>query len=115
MSNPYLIFLWIQKSEGVFHLLEIDHSSRFLLDNIVLEHKFSKSLTVTEAMSLRSVGSPATVNRKLDELRKFNLISYEFRNNNRRTKFLIPTHTAIEYYKKLSVMFSDAHTYSKTW
>ena len=42
-------------------------------------------------MTLNNIVSPATLHRKLDELREGGLIEQSFEGKNRRTKYLVPT------------------------
>jgi DNA-binding MarR family transcriptional regulator len=45
-------------------------------------------MPVTAAMNQPQIASPATLHRKLDDLRLLGLISHEFEGKNRRTKYL---------------------------
>lgn len=115
MPNPLLIYLWLQKNDDVFLNYKLDHSSKRLLENIIIENKFGNTLTVTKAMGLKSVGAPATVHRKIEELLHLNLILFEFRDGNMRTKFLVPSKVATDIYEKLGKLFEEAMLCSKTW
>jgi DNA-binding MarR family transcriptional regulator len=53
-------------------------------------------------MELHGIASPATIHRKLDELREAGLIDLVFEGKNRRTKYLIPTKAAHAYFEKMS-------------
>ncbi len=115
MPNPYLIFLWLKKNESIPPSHSIDHSSQILLDYVTIEYKFGNSLTVTQAMKLKVVGSPATIQRKIDELLALDLITFTRRGGNMRKKFLTPSKVALLYYDQLGNLFSEAMEYSKTW
>lgn len=65
-----------------------------LLNEIAVRNLEGKTITVTEAMTISTIASPATIHRKLDELRDVGLIEQIFEGKNRRTKFLVPTKTA---------------------
>lgn len=90
----------------------IDFTAEKLLDIIACCHYF-EPLTVTEAMSLAEVGSPATIHRKLDDLRLAKLIEHEFDGDNRRTKYLRLTPRAITYYMNLSTTMAEV-THERT-
>jgi predicted transcriptional regulator len=60
-----------------------------------------EALTVTEAMGLSEIGSPATLHRKLDDLRKAGLIEHRYEGEDRRTKYLHPTPKATLHFDKL--------------
>jgi len=111
MKNLYLRFLALK------HAVEspasdsciIDETANRLLEVIALSAANEKPLTVTDAMAMSSIASPATIHRKLDSLRTAGLIEQTFEGKNRRTKYLVPTKTADEYFAKLgSVMGSAA-------
>jgi Fe2+ or Zn2+ uptake regulation protein len=68
---------------------------------IAVHHAQEKPLTVTDAMALRSIASPATIHRKLDQLREFGMIDMVFEGKNRRTKFLVPTQAAHNYFEQV--------------
>ena len=82
-------------------LSTIDELAKELLDVIALHYLEGKSLTVSDAMAMTSIASPATIHRKIDDLREAGLIEQVFASNNRRTKYLVPTNTADEYFVEL--------------
>ena len=82
-------------------LVDIDETAKQLLNVIARHHAQGKALTVTEAMALSSVASPATIHRKLDDLREVGLIEQIFEGKNRRTKYLVPTQAADKYFSNL--------------
>jgi hypothetical protein len=61
-----------------------------------------KAMTVSNAMKLSNIASPASIHRKLELLRVANLISHEFNDGNRRTKYLAPTPLTLKHYDLLS-------------
>ena len=67
-----------------------------------------KTLTVSQAIALNKIASPATIHRKLDELREVGLIEQIFEGKNRRTKFLVPTKTANAYFDKMASAITTA-------
>lgn len=79
----------------------IDFTAERLLDIIGCCY-FHEPLTVTEAMSLQEIGSPATIHRKLEDLLIAGLIVHQYAPDNRRTKYLMLTSKAIAYYALLS-------------
>ncbi len=103
MNNTYMRFLALVETLDVnSKFREIDSVSMRLLDEIIVKHAYDLSLTIGESMALKQIASPATIHRKLDDLKKLGLILIESKNNNRRTKFLAPTSTTLLHYKKLS-------------
>ena len=71
-----------------------------LLEVIAIRFDQHKPLTVTEAMALGHIASPATLHRKLDQLREMGMIDTFFEGSNRRTKYMVPTATALRYFEK---------------
>ena len=78
-----------------------DLEARKLLEIIAVRHEQQQPLTVTEAMALAHIASPATIHRKLDQLRESGLVEARFEDNNRRTKFLVPTPQALQRFEAL--------------
>jgi hypothetical protein len=79
--------------------LSVDRIAVALLDEISLCD--AEPLSVTEAMSLSFIASPATIHRKIDELLEKGLIEHFYEDNNRRTKFLVPSAKALDHYARL--------------
>ncbi len=110
MSNHiYLRFLTLlQTIEGKGELPDLDLDAKKLLETIAVRHAQGKPLTVTEAMAMAHIASPATVHRKLDMLREIGMIDTQFEGTNRRTKFLVPTPQANQYFQAHSKAMSQA-------
>ena len=110
MSQLYLRFLRIAREVDVQKtpVKNIDSSALLLLNEIAVQHLDGKNITVTQAMLLSKIASPATVHRKLDELRAAGLIEQLFEGKNRRTKYLVPTKEADSYFAKMSKAITNA-------
>ena len=102
MDRTYFRFL----SFAGAPVLGVDRVSMALLDEICLCDV--EPLTVTEAMSLAAIASPATIHRKLDELVEKGLIQHKQEEGNNRTKFLVPTMKALDHYAKLGAAIREA-------
>ena len=104
MKEQYLRFLALAQviSAPTGNAEPVDLLSQKLLEVIALRHNQGKAMTVTDAMSLSKIASPATLHRKLDQLRKADLIEQSFHEDNRRTKYLVPTKLADQYFRNLS-------------
>lgn len=61
-------------------------------------------LRVAGAMSLEKFASPATLHRRLDALIDAGYIRHKFQDD-RRTKFLVPTAKAINHFDKIAKLF----------
>jgi len=103
MKKVYLRFIALANaiSNESKELCAIDEAAKHLLEVIASRHAQGKSMTVTDAMALTNLASPATIHRKLDDLREVGLIQQVFEGKNRRTKYLEPTNAANEYFANL--------------
>jgi hypothetical protein len=110
MSRLYLRFLHIAREVDIQKtpVKNIDSTALLLLNEIAVQHHEGKNITVTQAMLLSNIASPATVHRKLDELREAGLIEQVFEGKNRRTKYLVPTKEADSYFAKMSKAITNA-------
>lgn len=97
MTESREYFRFLSYSHGIFESMDL--TERALLD--VIAQCDDDKLTVTEAMSLANIASPATIHRKLDNLRKAGWITLDYREPDRRTKYLEPTAGAWTEYIKL--------------
>ena len=109
MKSAYMRFLTLlAKIEQGSDIHTLDEVSKRLLDTIAMRHAAGSSLTVTEAMALNTLSSPATIHRKLDQLSSMGFIEVEFREGNRRSKYLVLSPTSIKHYEKLGSALIDA-------
>ena len=65
-------------------------------------------MTISDAMALVHIASPATIHRKLDLLRDVGLVDTVYEGNNRRTKFLVPTPKAMSHFSGLGQAMQQA-------
>ena len=105
----YLRFLnLIHALDGGANAPAMDLDAKKLLEVIAVRHAAEKPLTVTDAMALNSIASPATIHRKLDQLRELGMIYTVFEGKNRRTKYLVPTQAAHEYFDQVGQVMQQA-------
>jgi len=107
MTPLYLKFLSHLADINPSKHFTVDFTAEKLLDIIGCCH-FHEPLTVTEAMQLQEIGSPATIHRKIDDLLIAGLIWHEQLGDNRRTKYLRLTPRAVAYYALLSEAMVNA-------
>ncbi len=101
-NQIYLRFLSLLHAiENSDELPQMDLEAKRLLEVIAIRFEEHKPLTVTEAMALYQIASPATLHRKLDQLREMGMIDTVFEGNNRRTKYMVPTDIAKRYFEKV--------------
>jgi len=77
---------------------DVDFEARRLLEIIALRESEGNPMTVTDAMALTDIASPATLHRKLDSLLSAGLVEHHFEGINRRTKYLVPTAIAMNHF-----------------
>ncbi|BDU55128.1 MULTISPECIES: hypothetical protein [unclassified Limnohabitans] len=105
----YLRFLnLIHALDGGENAPAMDLDAKKLLEVIAVRHGQEKPLTVTDAMGLNSIASPATIHRKLDQLRELGMIDTVFEGKNRRTKYLVPTQAAQAYFDQVGKVMAQA-------
>jgi DNA-binding transcriptional ArsR family regulator len=110
MSKAYIRFLRIAKAIEILprSKVAIDCKALNLLDEIAVRNYEGMSMTVEDAKSIKAIASPATLHRKLDELREAGLIEQVFDGKDRRTKYLILTKLADAYFAKMSKAMTNA-------
>jgi DNA-binding MarR family transcriptional regulator len=104
MTEGREYFRFLSYSSGVFEGMDL--TERALLDIIA---QCDERLTVGEAMSLTDLASGATLHRKIDNLRASGWITLEYREGDRRTKYLEPTEKALSEYVKLNFAIREAN------
>ena len=101
MNNSYLRFLQII-SQTTTHLQlnkDLSPTAIFLLNEIAVKDFEGQPLIVSQAMEFDALGSPATLYRKIDELREAGLIEVTNVGTDRRTKYLFLTQAAKDYFQ----------------
>lgn len=105
----YLKFLnLIQTIESNGKLPALDPDAKRLLEIIAVRHFLGQQTTISNAMGLNSIASPATLHRKIDILRGLSLIETYFQDENKRTKYLRPTDQADQYFNMLGQLMESA-------
>lgn len=105
----YLRFLnLLHAIEGGENAPEMDLEAKKLLEVIAVQESNKTPLTVTAAMGLGHIASPATIHRKLDLLRELGMIDTVHEGNNRRTKYLVPTQAAHDYFETVGKAMKTA-------
>jgi hypothetical protein len=95
MTSPRTFFFALLSA---ISRIESQHSERLpdldaqvLLIRIAMAHDKKLPMNVTQAMGLKTIGSPAMLHRKINDLLHKGLVELVFEGTNRRTKYLIPT------------------------
>ena len=100
----YITFLNFHMSlKGGKYDLKVDAKAIKLLEYIAVQHSKGNSYTVSEAMKLNHLGSPATLHRKISDLIKENIIDVIYEGDNKIPKYLVPSRKANIYFSNLKV------------
>ena len=87
----------------------VDSTALRLLEAIAVAAAQSNALTVTQAMQLNLIASPATIHRKLRALDDQQLIKFIYMGKDRRTKYLVATNKADQYHAALGQALAQAN------
>ena len=102
MKSTFIRFLHLKEVLSGHQVeAEIDLTAQKLLEVVCLRHDQHKPMTVSEAMQLQSVASPATLHRKLSALLDLGYVQFVFEGTNRRTKYIHPTAKTNAYFDAL--------------
>jgi hypothetical protein len=87
---------------------KLDAAEERLLEALTASWHAGHTLTVTETMALSVAGAPATVHRKLTNLRNQGLVSVDESSDDLRVKTVVPTRKALDYFEKLAACLEEA-------
>ncbi len=79
-----------------------DANEKALFDSLCLRWSQSNAMTVREAISQTSLGSPATLHKRLKRLIAKELIVATHEGQDKRTKYLVPSEKGLVYIEWLS-------------
>jgi len=99
MNNSYMRFLRSVSFEKLHQHKDLSPTVTLLLNEIAVKDFEQQPLTVSQAMGFKSLGSPANLHRKIDELREAKMIAVESVGTDRRTKYLFLTQAAKDYFQ----------------
>lgn len=100
-NDVYLRFLALSEALSPNWEDEIDLCAQRLLEVIAVRAASGAPMSVTQAMELKALASPATIHRKLRALMDRNLIAQQFEAGNRRTRYLVLTKNAEKHFERL--------------
>ena len=109
MKSTFIRFLHLKDALTGHHVnQEIDLLAQRLLEVAVLKHARDETFTVTEAMKMSELASPATIHRKLDALIDNGYVTLEYKGKNRRSKFITPTQKTDQYFDQLGKVIAQS-------
>ncbi len=107
--DAYFRFLNLaQAVQALPSVPKLDAAEERLLEALTASWHAGHALTVTETMALSIAGAPATVHRKLTNLRKQGLVSVDESSDDLRIKTVVPTRKALDYFEKLAACLDEA-------
>ena len=107
--NYYLRFVNLVQGLMVDkRLINIEPTTRQLLDEIALQHSSQTPMTVSRLMSLDHIASPATLHRKMQALIENGLIELSVDKENKRTKFVLLSKRGSRHFDALSEVMLQA-------
>ena len=110
LASAYFRFLQLAKAaESLPDGVPMDANETALLEAVVLRWHEGQAMTVREAISLATLGSPATLHKRVTRLRQKDMLSTFSEPGDRRAKFLIPTQLALDHFAQLGRSMQQAH------
>ena len=101
LASLYLRFVHLSNALTEDQSVHFNPNHRALLEAITVAWHNGKPLSVSQVMDLDNLGSPATLHRRLSQLREQEYLEESFIEGNRRTKLLGPTQKTINYFESL--------------
>lgn len=99
MHDVYIKFLQIIETLEPPLLKNLSPTALFLLNKIAVKDFMKQQLNVSQLMEFKSLGSPANLHLKLDELRHADLVLVTNIGTDRRTKYVFLTQIAKDYFQ----------------
>lgn len=100
-STAYLRFLQLSRTLSSNDEKSLSANERALLEAIALAWFQQEPLSVRQAISIETLGSPATLHKRLAALRTKGFVDDQAVDTDRRTKRLVPTRKTLQYFDKL--------------
>jgi len=110
-ASAYLRFLQLARViQALPDGMEMDANESALLEAVVLRWYENTPMTVREAIGLTTLGSPATLHKRITRLRQKEMLNTLNLEGDRRAKFLIPTDRTLEYFSHLGQSMQRVQT-----
>lgn len=109
LANVYFRFLQLARAvEALPDMTAMDANESALLEAVVLRWHEGAPMTVREAIHVATLGSPATLHKRITRLRHKGMLATFSEAGDRRAKFLIPTEQALQYFDRLGQSLQQA-------
>ena len=110
-ANAYFRFLQLAKTiQKLPDAPLLDANEKALLEEIVLNWFEKNPMTVREAINLSSLGSPATLHKRITRLRQRDFLMAFNQEDDKRAKFLIPTQKTLALFGDFGKKMNSALT-----
>lgn len=107
--EAYLRFLRMAATvEALPEMADFGANERALFQEVLMAWACKAPLTVRQAIAIQSLGSPATLHKRLVRLRQMGLLEAVTSATDRRTKYLQPTRKGLDYVGKLGKAFAQS-------
>lgn len=111
LASAYFRFLQLARAvEALPDGAPMDANESALLEAVVLRWYEGHTMTVREAIHLATLGSPATLHKRITRLRNKEMLATYSEPGDRRAKFLIPTQQALDYFDRLGQSLQQVQT-----
>ncbi|MFM7025211.1 MAG: hypothetical protein ACKOWC_04020 [Limnohabitans sp.] len=102
LADAYLRFLQLTRAvDALPNGSLMDANETALLEAVVLHWHQGRPMTVREAIHLDTLGSPATLHKRITRLRNKDMLAAHSEPGDRRAKFLVPTQRALDHFHQL--------------
>jgi DNA-binding MarR family transcriptional regulator len=101
-------FQSMSKIEETHYPVLPDNDAKSLLMAVIVAKQNGAPLNVSQAMQMRRIGSPAKNHRKINDLLDAGMIELTYDTGNRRTKFLVPTDSAMKIFDEMAFAMAQA-------
>jgi hypothetical protein len=108
LSTAYFRFLQVARviqSETLLNNLDVNTLA--FLEAITLSWFEGKPLTISQAIGLSELGSPATLHKRLAKLRENDLVITQSIEGDTRSKLIIPSEKSMNYFDRLGYCFNN--------
>ena len=110
LAEAYFRFLQLAKTfQAEPSTAAMDANDRALLDAVALRWFEGQPMTVREAIALETLGSPATLHKRISRLRQKDMLVAFNQEGDRRAKYLIPSEKTLKLFSELGGSMKKVH------
>jgi DNA-binding MarR family transcriptional regulator len=110
LAEAYFRFLQLAKAlQSDASAVALDANERALLEAVALCWFEDRPMTVREAIALESLGSPATLHKRITRLRQKDMLVAYNQEGDRRAKYLVPSEKTLQLFADLGAHMGRAN------